>query len=340
MKKIFLLIMMISAIVQGQNSAPVVSNVNFTMRQDGSKIVDITYDVNDPEGRTLFITVEASSDAGQTWSLKIDKITGDNGYGIISGTNKRIEWEAEYDNYNFYSPNVQIKISADNNYILSEEPEMITVEGGSFMMGSTIGNSNELPVHSVNLRTFKIAKYEVTQKLWKAVMGTNPSYFTGDANRPVESVSWDEIQQFIIKLNEITSKTYRLPTEAEWEYATRGGNQSLGYDYAGSNDVNAVAWYHDGNSGSITHSIGTKAPNELGLYDMSGNVAEWCQDWYSGTYYSISPSTNPVGPVSGVERVQRGGSWSDIAYGCRSAYRDFDYPNNRNYDIGFRLAHD
>ncbi|HPN38878.1 MAG TPA: SUMF1/EgtB/PvdO family nonheme iron enzyme [Melioribacteraceae bacterium] len=218
------------------------------------------------------------------------------------------------------------------------EVEMITVQGGTFDMGGTI-SSNELPIHSITLSTFKIAKYEVTQKLWVAVMGSNPSLITGDENRPVEQVNWNDVQQFITKLNQLTGKNYRLPTEAEWEYAARGGNQSQGYTYAGSNDVNAVAW-NPNNSGNVTHPVGTKSPNELGIYDMSGNVWEWCNDWYGETYYSISPSTNPPGPSSGTFRVWRGGSCHSSNDNCRSAYRSYGYPVSNYGYIGFRLALD
>jgi formylglycine-generating enzyme required for sulfatase activity len=211
--------------------------------------------------------------------------------------------------------------------------EMVTVEGGTFMMGET---GVATPIHSITLSTFKIAKFEITQKLWNAVMTTNPSEFKGDS-LPVENVNWDDIQQFIAKLNHITAKKYRLPTEAEWEYAARGGNQSLGYTYAGSNDINEVAWY-DRNSGKTTHPVGTKAPNELGIYDMSGNVMEWCNDWYSNTYYSVSPSTNPQGPSSGTARILRGGSWYDFSIYCASAKRNGDQPINRINILGARLV--
>ena len=167
-------------------------------------------------------------------------------------------------------------------------------------------------------------------------MGSNPSRFKG-ANRPVERVSWDDCQTFIRKLNAMTGKTFRLPTEAEWEYAARGGNKSNGYKYSGGNTLGNVAWYGD-NSGSGTHDVKTKSPNELGIYDMSGNVWEWCQDWYGKDYYSSSPQSNPQGPSSGSSRVRRGGSWFDNATYCRVAYRFSYTPTNTNYYLGFRLA--
>ncbi|MBQ3247459.1 MAG: SUMF1/EgtB/PvdO family nonheme iron enzyme, partial [Alistipes sp.] len=172
--------------------------------------------------------------------------------------------------------------------------EMVFVKGGTFTMGATAeqgsdADSDEKPAHSVTVSNFYIGKYEVTQAQWEAVMGKNPSRFKGD-NLPVERVSWNDIQKFIEKLNAKTGKRYRLPTEAEWEYAARGGNQSKGYKYSGSNDIGSVAWYTD-NSSSPTHPVGQKQPNELGLYDMSGNVYEWCSDWHGS--YSSGSQTNP-----------------------------------------------
>ncbi|MBO7279020.1 MAG: SUMF1/EgtB/PvdO family nonheme iron enzyme [Bacteroidales bacterium] len=217
--------------------------------------------------------------------------------------------------------------------------EMVFVEGGTFQMGATSEQGSdayddEKPVHSVTLSDFYIGKYEVTQAQWKAVMGKNPSRFQGD-NLPVENVSWNDIQEFIKKLNRLTGKRYRLPTEAEWEYAARGGKKSKGYKYAGSNSIGEVAWY-DSNSGYETHPVGQKQPNELGLYDMSGNVWEWCQDWYGN--YNSSSQTNPSGPASGSYRVLRGGSWYRSARYCRVSDRSFNYPSNWYYFYGFRLV--
>ena len=219
--------------------------------------------------------------------------------------------------------------------------EMVKVEAGTFMMGATsemeegIATDNEKPVHQVTLtKDYYMGKYEVTQALWKAVMGRKPSFFEGD-NLPVEWVSWNDCQKFISKLNKMTGRRFRLPTEAEWEYAARGGKKSRGYQYSGSSNISDVAWY-DGNSGSKTHPVGTKQANELGIYDMSGNVYEWCQDSYV-SYVSAS-QTNPTGAVSGAFRVGRGGGWNCIARGCRSAFRYGYAPDDRDSYLGLRLV--
>ncbi len=217
--------------------------------------------------------------------------------------------------------------------------EMVRVEAGTFTMGATPEMENPLyeekPAHQVTLTNdYYIGKYEVTQALWKAVMGNNPSNFKGD-NLPVEQVSWDDCQEFLSKLNSITGKTFRLPTEAEWEYAARGGNKSRGYQYSGSNNLSDVAW-NINNSGSKTHAVGSKQANELGIYDMTGNVWEWCQDWYGK--YSSSSKTNPTGANRGSKRVARGGSWIFNLLACRSSYRGYGSPDNRLNYVGLRLV--
>ena len=217
--------------------------------------------------------------------------------------------------------------------------DMVKVEAGTFMMGATSEMQNpfddEKPVHQVILtNNYYMGKYEVTQALWQEVMGSNPSYFKGD-DLPVEQVSWDDCQEFIGKLNSMTGRKFRLPTEAEWEYAARGGKKSRGYQFSGSSNISDVAWYTD-NSGSKTHPVGMKQSNELGLYDMTGNVWEWCQDWY-GSYVSSS-QTNPTGDVSGPRRVGRGGSWYYNARFCRSSFRYRDDPDRRIYFLGLRLV--
>ncbi|MBQ0008219.1 MAG: SUMF1/EgtB/PvdO family nonheme iron enzyme, partial [bacterium] len=229
---------------------------------------------------------------------------------------------------------------------------MRLVEGGTFQMGSKNGASDEKPVHSVTLSDYYIGETEVTQAMWQAVMGSNPSEFKGD-NLPVEMVSWDDCQEFISKLNQKTGRRFALPTEAQWEFAARGGNKSRGYEYSGSNDLDKVGWNWN-NSGdrkttgnwsewsqvsSIncrTHPVGNKQANELGLYDMSGNVWEWCSDWKGS--YSSSSQTDPVGPSSGSCRVLRGGSWRSNASFCRSTARYGSNPGGRGSNDGFRLV--
>ena len=206
--------------------------------------------------------------------------------------------------------------------------------GATSEQGSDADN-DEKPVHSVALSDYYIGETEVTQELWQAVMGSNPSRFGGYPKRPVEQVSWNDCQEFIKKLNQLTGMNFRLPTEAEWEYAARGGNKSKGYKYSGGNTIGNVAWYTD-NSGSRTHDVKTKQANELGIYDMSGNVYEWCQDWYGN--YSSSSQTNPTGPSSGSLRVIRGGSWSISARYCRVSDRCNFYPDFRDDDLGLRLS--
>ena len=217
--------------------------------------------------------------------------------------------------------------------------EMVKVEAGTFMMGATSEMKgpydNEKPLHQVTLTNdYYMGMYEVPQALWEAVMGSNPSEYKGD-NLPVEMVSWNDCQEFISKLNSLTGRKFRLPTEAEWEYAAHGGKKSRGYQYSGNSNISDVAWY-DGNSGSKPHPVGTKQANELGIYDMSGNVYEWCSDWYGS--YSSSSQMNPTGADSGSGCVVRGGSWYDFALGCRLSYRGSITPFYRGNDIGLRLA--
>ncbi len=220
---------------------------------------------------------------------------------------------------------------------------MILVEGGWFDMGSNDGYSDEKPVHRVHVNSFYIGKYEVTQKQWQAVMGNNPSYFNDCSDCPVESVSWNDIQEFIRILNSQTGRKYRLPTEAEWEYAARGGNKSKSYKYIGD-----VAWYSD-NSGNTTHPVGRKNSNEIGIYDIIGNVWEWCADQYQGEYSSNSSSEtlfskgldkNPLGRTGRTYCFLRGGSWMSFDVNCRTASRTRLAPTHRDDNSGFRLAHD
>ena len=239
--------------------------------------------------------------------------------------------------------------------------QMVEVRGGTFTMGATAEqgsdvDSDEKPTHQVTLSSYSIGKTEVTQALWQAVMGKSVSQIASEngwntygvgLNYPMYDVSWEDCQAFITKLNALTGKNFRLPTEAEWEFAARGGNNSRGYKYSGSNTLSNVAWYTDSNtlsnvawyidySSSTTHPVATKASNELGIYDMSGNVWEWCSDWKGS--YSSSSQYNPTGPNSGSLRVFRGGCWFSRARLCRVSDRNYDYPASRDHFLGLRLA--
>jgi formylglycine-generating enzyme required for sulfatase activity len=247
---------------------------------------------------------------------------------------------------------------AESGAATSAPANMVYVEGGIFQMGSTKGDSNERPVHAVTVKSFYMGKYEVTQKEWEELMGVNPSRFKGD-NLPVEQIAWYEAVEYCNKLSlkegltpayqgsgdditcDFSASGYRLPTEAEWEYAAKGGNKDpVVFEYSGANNAGNVGWY-DGNSGGRTHPVGTKQPNSLGLYDMSGNVWEWCWDWYSSSYPNET-QTNPAGPSgptpSGALRVGRGGSWSDNARNIRSSSRNYGAPSYKDIILGFRLV--
>lgn len=335
MKQLLLLILLIIA-----SKAVFPQNVtNIQVEQIGKKVhVNYTLD------KTADITLHLSTDGGVTYSEPLKQVTGDVGKNIPTGTHSII-WDVLSEKDKLQGDNIVFKVKASSKSSIKENVngvifEMIYVEGGTFTMGCALeqglGCLNEaMPAHQVTLSSFYIGKFEVTQALWQAVMDSNPSSFKG-SNLPVEQVSWDDIQTFILKLNNLTGHTYRLPSEAEWEYAARGGNKSKGFQYSGSKDIDIVAWYYR-NSSSATHSVGTKQPNELGIYDMSGNVWEWCQDWY-GNYTSFS-QTNPTGPSSGSNRVLRGSSWyADTETGCEVSFRISINSEYSDGDVGFRLV--
>lgn len=218
--------------------------------------------------------------------------------------------------------------------------EFVFVKGGCFQMGDTFGNggSDDKPAHEVCVSDFSFGKYEVTQSQWEKVMGNNPSGFNKcGTDCPVENVSWDMVQDFIRKLNSLSNRQYRLPTEAEWEYAARSGGKKGRWSGIDSETLLAdYAWYAK-NSGEMTHKVGQKKPNALGLYDMSGNVYEWCQDVYQEHYYETSPKNNPSGALSGPLRAMRGGSWADSEYSQRTYARGRDEADGRSDNNGFRL---
>ncbi len=267
---------------------------------------------------------------------------------------------------------------ATNTYVIYFN--MISLTGGSFTMGRTTGSgyADELPAHSVTLAPFYMGKYEITQAEWFDVMGTNPSHFTGDTNKPVEMVSFYSVLVYCNKrsikegltpvytINNSTDPAswgavpsvnnatwnaaamnmnangYRLPTEAEWEFAARGGTNTPDFLYAGSDVIDNVAWYTS-NSGNATHAVGNKAGNGLGFFDMSGNVQEWVWDWYSDTYYNSSPASNPTGPATGTSHTIRGGGWDDPTGNCRVAFRNWGSPEKgdpkvKNSKLGFRVV--
>jgi formylglycine-generating enzyme len=231
---------------------------------------------------------------------------------------------------------------------------MILVQGSSFDMGSNKGANDEKPMHHVTLSDFYIGKYEVTQEQYEKVMGSNPSYFKDSGkDAPIEKVSWYSAVEFCNKLSkqeglqkcysgsgnsikcDFSKNGYRLPTEAEWEYAAKGGSKSKGYKYSGSDNLDEVGWYED-NTEDKTHPVGSKKPNELGIYDMSGNVWEWCWDWKGD--YGSSAQTNPYGAISGSARVVRGGGWDYYAHSCTVSYRISGYATYTGFNIGFRLC--
>jgi len=224
--------------------------------------------------------------------------------------------------------------------ILCDPTRFVWISPGEFMMGSNDGSSDEKPVHRVVIRKgFWLGKYGVTQGEWESVMGSNPSHFKGNSRLPVEGVCWNDVQDFIRKVNSRTGKRFRLPSEAEWEYGCRAGTTTR-YSFGDDERLLGKYGWFDGNSGKQTHPVGEKQPNGWGLYDMHGNVWEWCSDWYDGGYYGKSPESDPQGPSSGGNRVVRGGSWSHIPHGVRSANR-YSYTADFRFDfIGYRLVQD
>ena len=250
-------------------------------------------------------------------------------------------------NYNIFSDSRNIM----NHPISALEKNIVQVAGGTFEMGCTWEQrpncfKDEKPKHEVHVSSFGISKYEVTQIQWETVMGENPSEFQDCPNCPVESVTYDDVQKFLHKLNHITGNTYRLPTEAEWEFAARGGNKSKGFKYSGSDNINEVAWYREHFKYGKNIEVGLKKPNELGLYDMSGNVSEWCCDWFGEKYYKNSRKLDPKGPKTGDFKVARGGNLGTSEKMCRIAcrcqsrpdFRRFIFEDSKSESIGFRIV--
>jgi formylglycine-generating enzyme len=354
------------------NSAPVVSNVHAAQRDDASMLIDIFYDVYDPDGDALTISLEVSHDDGASWDLSCEEILANSeiGAGILSGTDRHIVWDAATEHPNLlYGSNFRFRITADDG--VGDIPDgFVFVEGGTFNNGTS----------DVTLSSFYMDKYELTQAEYQAVMGTNPASGYGvGSNYPVYYVSWFDAIEYCNRRSmqegltpcysyssygtnpddwptgwntssgnhsnvscNWTANGYRLPTEMEWMFAAKGGNQSQGYTYSGSNTIGNVAWYFDNsyNMGSDhpdygTHDVGELAANELGTFDMSGNVFEWCWDIY-GSYPSGSQN-NPTGASSGSNRVVRGGSWGNIANACTVSYRSDYSATSAKFNLGFRI---
>ncbi|PKN76216.1 MAG: transcriptional regulator [Candidatus Cloacimonetes bacterium HGW-Cloacimonetes-2] len=346
------------------NAAPVVSNVTASQRTDGSKIVDIYYDLYDANAELCDITFKLSANDGASYDIipSPANLSGDFGDDLPSGTNKHIIWNAVAESYGL-DGSYLYRVYADDGSSPPMPESFVPVAGGTFNNGTS----------DVTISSFYIDKYELTQADYQAVIGVNPSssYGVGD-NYPVYYVSWFNAIEYCNRRSiqegltpcysyssygtnpanwpggwnstssnhtnvscNWTANGYRLPTEMEWQFAARGGNQTHIYTYSGSNDLNAVGWYNS-NSGDTTHSCGTKAANELGTFDMSGNVWEWVWDIY-GSYPSGS-QTNPTGANSGSDRVRRGGSWHNYADYCTVSYRNYDDATYSSPDIGFRCV--
>jgi len=317
---------------------PLVSNVRGKQRE-GSRMVEITYDVADPDSPTMEVYLKVSSDGGKTWTGEMGLVSGDVGEKVVPGTGKRIVWDAGKELPNKYGMQFRYRVGAIDFVV---PPGFVEIRAGTFVMGSPesegdrSGNETQ---HTVTLtRGFYLSDHEVTQSEYQAVMGNNPSQFTGDLNRPVE-MSWDDAVLYCQKLTEreraagriTVRRAYRLPTEAEWEYAARAGTTGARYG-----ELDTIAWW-GGNAGNQTRPVKQKAPNAWGLYDMIGNVWEWCSDWYGD--YPTGSVTDPTGSSSGPDRVYRGGSWDFGAGLARSAARGRYVPGGRdNGLLGFRPA--
>jgi formylglycine-generating enzyme required for sulfatase activity len=333
----------------GAGATPLVENVQAGQRDDGSGLVDVYYDLSGGTG-PMIVNIVFSNDDGANWNVipAQSLLSGAVGPGVTNGADRHIIWDAARDRAEVYWPQTRAKITATESgqtttiMLPGECPlELVLVPGGSFVMGSSNdppwSQTNEAPPHSVTVNyNFHIGKFEVTQAQWWAVMGTDPSYFKGP-NRPVEYVSWTDCQAFIAQLNTLGRGTFRLPSEAEWEYACRGGSTTRWY--FGNTEAQLVdyAWY-SANAGSVTHNVGLKLPNAFGLYDMSGNVYEWCQDWYHSTYAGAPTDGSAWEVPVGTYRVLRGGNWYNASTACRSAYRYSNTPDSRNSSYGLRLV--
>ena len=359
MKKINIILTIMILLAVATAFAQTVSNV--TSEQVG-KAIHVSYELDKQADITLFV----STDGGNTYT-QLYRVSGDVGKNVSAG-HKTIVWDVLAEREKLKGDDIVFKVKAEGHYDLTFTVngvtfKMIYVQGGSFTMGECKTKKRKRNkyyrglAHNVTLSDFYIGETEVTQELWKAVMGDDLYFLDWDKGRgnniPVYNMSWYKGQKFVRKLNDLTGVTFRFPTETEWEYAARGGNQSQGFAYAGSDLPDDVSW-HWGNSGDYylkgkwnykklekshgrPHPVKTKFPNELGIYDMSGNVQEWCEDWYGN--YNFSERVNPKGPTSGSRKVVRGGCWEhDADWGLVEHRFGWNSPEYGNDNVGFRLV--
>lgn len=359
--KMIMLSILLLATVGTLSGAPVVSNLTVAQRSDNTKMVDVWFDLTNSLPMT--VTLLVSDDNGVSWDVSCNLTSGDIGPGISPGSGKHIVWDVLAEHPGINGDQFKFKIIADDGTPPPVPENFILVEGGTF---------NPATTYTVTLSSFYIDKYEVTQQSYVAVMGSNPSYFTGDLQRPVEQVrwydtivycnerslqegltpcysyltygtdpdnwpaGWNAVRQNHLNVNcDWSANGYRLPTEMEWQFAAMGGNFTHNYTYSGSNYVAEVGWFYS-NSGNTTHPVGTKNPNELGLYDMSGNVWEWCWDIYGD--YPSGAYTDPKGPTSGTYRDARGGSYHDPQSYCGVALRVYNFWDYWGQYAGFRIC--
>lgn len=297
----------------------------------------IRYDLLSSVPSALFsIELNVSLNGGGTFTGPLVKIKGDAGEKVSPGRDKLIVWDVISEFGEIKSDEVVFKLIGSQH--IEFNVEFVKIEGRIFTMGSKKGQIDEKPMHRVELDEFYISKYEITQEQWFTIMGTNPSQNHSCHNCPVENVNYHDVNEFIIKLNAIKAGDYyRLPTEAEWEFVACGSQMKSQLIYAGSNNLNSVGWSNS-NSDNMTHPVGQKAPNEFGCYDMSGNVQEWCHDYYSQTYYRSTPLKNPTGPKSGSTRVIRGGAYNMEGKHSNIRSRNFEDPQFRSSNLGFRIV--
>jgi len=356
---------------------PQVSNVSFSQRTDGSKIVDIYYDLADEDNDPCTVSLSLSSDGGATFSIIPDPglLTGDAGAGVEPGTGRHIVWHTAYEPYLLDGENYRFMVTADDGTPPEVPANFVLIPARTFTMGRTQGDgdADELPPHLVTLSAYSISKYEVTQGEWEAIMGYNPATGNGvGPNHPVHDISWYAILKYCNLRSMAEGYTpcysiydstdpadwgdvppyevpdwnavqcdwavngYRLPTDAEWELAARGGSDYPDYLYSGSNVIGDVAWYGGNDTTYGCKPVGTKAPNAIGIHDMSGNLWEYCWDWQD--FFPGYPEVNPTGPETGFLKVARGGYWLSLPPQCRVYERSGYYAFSGSMWMGFRLA--